>query len=55
MPNGEIPPAQGFWVKANGTSPSITIPESERIHTGSGFYKAGLSETFQDKCNRKRI
>jgi hypothetical protein len=42
MPNGEIPPAQGFWVKANGSGPDVTIPQSERIHTGEGFYKSSI-------------
>jgi len=37
--NGEIPPTQGFWVKANASSPSMTIPNSERIHSSNTFYK----------------
>ncbi len=40
MGNGEIPPAQGFWVKANAASPAITIPQSERVHTSKNFYKS---------------
>jgi hypothetical protein len=47
MPNGEIPPAQGFWAKANGSSPSITIPHSERLHTSQGFYKSGSNDAIQ--------
>ncbi len=47
MPNGEIPPAQGFWAKANGSSPSITIPHSERVHTSQGFYKSGSNDAIQ--------
>jgi hypothetical protein len=39
--NGEIPPTQGFWVKANAASPSITIPNAERIHSSNTFYKSG--------------
>ncbi|MCD4732293.1 MAG: T9SS type A sorting domain-containing protein, partial [Bacteroidales bacterium] len=47
MPNGEVPPAQGFWAKANGPSPSITIPHSERVHTSQGFYKSGSHNALQ--------
>ena len=41
LPNGEIPPTQGFYVKANASSPSMTIPNSARVHTSNSFYKAG--------------
>ncbi|MCD4731209.1 MAG: T9SS type A sorting domain-containing protein, partial [Bacteroidales bacterium] len=47
MPNGEVPPAQGFWAKANYPSPSITIPHSERVHTSQGFYKSGSNDAIQ--------
>ncbi len=47
MPNGDIPPAQGFWVKANGSSPSITIPHNERVHTSQGFYKSKSSNGIE--------
>jgi len=43
MPNGEIPPTQGFWIKANASSPSITIPNSERVHSSNTFYKDVVS------------
>jgi hypothetical protein len=39
MGNGYIPSTQGFWVKANATGPSITIPNSERLHVSQAFYK----------------
>jgi hypothetical protein len=41
LTNGEIPPTQGFYVKANSSSPvpSMTIPASARVHTSAGFYK----------------
>ncbi|GAB4324711.1 MAG: hypothetical protein Kow00127_17410 [Bacteroidales bacterium] len=39
--NGYIPSTQGFWVKANSSSPSLTIPASERTHQSQQFYKAG--------------
>lgn len=41
--DGSIPSTQGFWVKANGSSPSLTIPNSERIHSSQSFYKSGGS------------
>ncbi len=38
LTDGEIPPTQGFFVLATAANPSMTIPNSARIHT-SGFYK----------------
>ncbi len=38
--SGWIPPTQGFYVKANNTGASLTIPSSERGHSSQGFYKA---------------
>ena len=43
LTNGEIPPTQGFWIKANAASPSMTIPNSARVHTSNGFYKSTSS------------
>ena len=45
LTNGEIPPTQGFWVKASASSPSpaLTFPNSERVHTSNSFYKSGKS------------
>ncbi|MCD4683852.1 MAG: T9SS type A sorting domain-containing protein [Bacteroidales bacterium] len=43
LSSGEIPPTQGFWVKANNTSPSITIPNSERLHSSQSYYKGSES------------
>ncbi|MBN1340187.1 MAG: T9SS type A sorting domain-containing protein [Bacteroidales bacterium] len=37
--DGAIPSTQGFWIKTNAASPSITIPNAERIHSGQSFYK----------------
>lgn len=42
--DGSIPSTQGFWVKATGSSPSMTIPNSERVHSSQGFYKSTTSE-----------
>ncbi len=49
LPNGEIPSTQGFWVKANAASPSITIPNAERVHSSNTFYKSGdeLQDIFK--------
>ena len=38
--NGDLPPGQGFWVKANNSNPSVTIPQSERKHSSQAFYKS---------------
>jgi hypothetical protein len=38
--DGSIPSTQGFWVHANASSPSLTIPNSERIHSSQAFYKS---------------
>ncbi|MCD4744879.1 MAG: T9SS type A sorting domain-containing protein, partial [Bacteroidales bacterium] len=51
MPNGDIPPAQGFWVKANESSPSMTIPHSERKHSSQGFYKSGFDNVIRIKVS----
>jgi uncharacterized protein (DUF2141 family) len=47
-PTGDIATGQGFWVKANAASASLTIPQSERKHSTQGFYKDGgqLSQLF---------
>jgi hypothetical protein len=36
-----IPSTQGFWVRALSSAANITIPRSERIHSGQDFYKSG--------------
>jgi len=38
-PNGDIAIGQGFWVKANASGASVTIPQSERKHSTQQFYK----------------
>ncbi len=38
---GDIPPMQGFFIKANKDSYSIDIPSSARIHTSHERYKKG--------------
>ena len=38
-PGNQIPPMQGFFIKAN-TSASLTIPPSSKIHTGHVRYKS---------------
>jgi len=39
--NDDIPVGQGFWVKANNSSPSLTIPQTNRKHSSQEFYKNG--------------
>jgi hypothetical protein len=48
LSNGEIPPTQGFWVKANASSPSLTIPNAERIHSSNTFYKGDEIQNIID-------
>lgn len=47
MANGIIPPTQGFWVKAVLNPASVTIPQSERLHSNQSFYK-GSSSTIEN-------
>lgn len=39
MANGIIPPTQGFWIRATDAGASLTIPQSEKLHSGQAFYK----------------
>ncbi len=39
LTDGEIPPTQGFFVKANAASPLMTVPNAARVHTSNTFYK----------------
>lgn len=36
-----VPVGQGFFVKANASAPSITIPASKRVHNSEAFLKSG--------------
>lgn len=38
--DGIVSATQGFWVKANGTGASLTIPPSQRLHNDKEFYKS---------------
>ncbi|MEZ5082640.1 MAG: T9SS type A sorting domain-containing protein [Bacteroidales bacterium] len=42
MANGVIPVSQGFWVRATAAGASLTIPQSERLHSSQPFYKNSL-------------
>jgi len=53
MANGIIPPTQGFWVRANSSSASLVIPQSERLHSSQAFYKE--SKIVIDKNIRLRV
>lgn len=46
LTGGIIPAMQGFWVKANASSPSATIPNSARTSSSQAYYKS--VETLQD-------
>ncbi len=39
MTGGIIPAMQGFFVEATGTNPSLTIPQSDRVHSSQSYYK----------------
>lgn len=43
-PNGDLAPGQGFWIKANASGASLTIPKSERKHSAQQFYKTSDSQ-----------
>ncbi|MDD2964940.1 MAG: T9SS type A sorting domain-containing protein [Bacteroidales bacterium] len=47
LTNGIIPPQQGFFVKANGASPSLTIPANARVHSSQPFYKETTAEVLR--------
>ncbi len=42
LPNGYIAPGQGFWIKADNSNASLTIPKSERLHSSQSFYKESI-------------
>ncbi|NQV03610.1 MAG: T9SS type A sorting domain-containing protein, partial [Bacteroidia bacterium] len=47
LTDGIIPAMQGFFVHANSSSPSLTIPASSRVHATQTFYKTTLVNTLQ--------
>jgi hypothetical protein len=55
MTGGVIPAMQGFFVEATGSSPipSVTIPQTDRIHNNQAFYKESEipSNTLQMEVN----
>ena len=46
LTDGIIPAMQGFFVHTNGSSPSLTIPASSRVHATQTFYKSTLENTL---------
>lgn len=50
LTNGIVPAMQGFWVKTNGSSPSITIPLTARTHSSQNLYK---SSSLNDQISLK--
>jgi hypothetical protein len=40
LAGGEIPPAQGFFVKAEAAGQKVTIENDDRLHTTNPFYKS---------------
>ncbi|HBZ65335.1 MAG TPA: hypothetical protein DEO70_00740 [Bacteroidales bacterium] len=47
LTDGIIPAQQGFFVKANGASPSLTIPADSRVHSTQSFYKNTISNVLR--------
>jgi hypothetical protein len=43
LTDGIIPAMQGFFVKANAASPTLTFQNSQRVHSGSAYYKDGIA------------
>ena len=41
LSDGIIPKGQGFFVRANASSPVLTIPADARVHNDQEFYKSG--------------
>jgi hypothetical protein len=39
LTNGVIPAMQGFFVKANAASPTLTLENADRVHSSISFYK----------------
>jgi len=39
LTGGVIPEMQAFFVEATGTSPVLTIPQTDRIHSSQAYYK----------------
>ncbi len=56
LEGGIIPSMQGFFVQANGSSPSLTIPSGSRIHHGQPFLKSTVEKVLvlaltRDSCS----
>jgi len=47
LTNGIIPAQQGFFVKANAASPSLTIPTGARLHSTQSFYKNTMTNVLR--------
>ncbi|MCF8369294.1 MAG: T9SS type A sorting domain-containing protein [Bacteroidales bacterium] len=41
LAGGVIPAMQAFFVETTGTSPTLTIPHSDRVHSSQDYYKSG--------------
>jgi hypothetical protein len=42
LTSGVIPAMQAFFVEATGSLPSLTIPQSDRIHSSQAYYKESV-------------
>ena len=48
LTNHDIAVGQGFFVRAEGSSPSITVPEGKRVHNNTSFLKNSRVITDND-------
>jgi len=46
LPGGIIPAMQGFFVKANGAAPTLTVPAASRTTGNTNVYKDGLMDAL---------
>ena len=54
LTGGIIPAMQGFFIHANSSSPSLTIPASSRVHSTQTYYKTTPENTLQLTVNMER-
>lgn len=41
----KVPAMQGFWVRTNAASPSVTFTNASRVHSSQAFYKEQITKT----------
>ncbi|NVO18469.1 MAG: T9SS type A sorting domain-containing protein [Bacteroidetes bacterium] len=46
LPGGIIPAMQGFFVHANGSSPSLILENQDRVHSSQAYYKSEIASNI---------